>query len=281
MTDASSRDDLIGRIAEEFLERRRRGEKATIAEYCAKYPDHAEEIRSVLRTFELVEDLQPASADLSEARLGPQSALEEVGGYRVIGEIGRGGMGVVYDALQESLGRRVALKVLPQHSHLSENARSRFLREARAAASMHHTNIVPVFEVGEEGDCFFYAMQLIQGQSLDRVIEELKDLRLTDSGSNTDYPDPLKLSSADETSPPNSNSTSSVTLLGDSDGSGSGSRRHRFHRSVARIGMQVAGALAYAHARGVIHRDIKPSNLLLDAAWRRLGHGFRAGQDRR
>ncbi|MCP5090087.1 MAG: hypothetical protein GY949_04100 [Gammaproteobacteria bacterium] len=110
MTDASSRDDLIGRIAEEFLERRRRGERATIAEYCAKYPDHAEEIRSVLRTFELVEDLQSASADLSEARLGPQPALEEVGGYRVIGEIGRGGMGVVYDALQESLGRRVALK---------------------------------------------------------------------------------------------------------------------------------------------------------------------------
>ncbi len=266
MTDTSSGHDLVELLAEEFLQRSRRGEKPTIAEYCAKYPDKAEEIRDLLGTMQLMEDLQPASADATVAHLSAQPSLEQVRGYRILGEIGRGGMGIVYDAEQESLGRRVALKVLPQRSLLSENARNRFVREARAAASMHHTNIVPVFEVGEEGDCFFYAMQLIQGQSLDCVIDELKELRIADSGSTVDQLRSLQSDSAGRTSPiSGSGSTGTATLPGESDGSIGGSRRQRFYRSVARIGLQVARALAYAHARGIIHRDIKPSNLLLDA----------------
>src|SRR5262249_26902442 len=103
--------------------------------------------------------------------------LAQVGDYRIVSEIGRGGMGVVYEAEQQALGRRVALKVLPKSIAGDGSAQVRFQREARAAARMHHTNIVPVFDVGPDGDYLFYAMQLIHGQGLDLVIDDLKRLR--------------------------------------------------------------------------------------------------------
>ena len=100
-----------------------------------------------------------------------------MGDYRILREVGRGGMGVVYEAEQVSLGRRVALKVLPRQARQDRKTLERFRREARAAARLHHTNIVPVFEVGQDGDVSFYAMQFIQGQGLDLVIDELRRLK--------------------------------------------------------------------------------------------------------
>jgi serine/threonine protein kinase len=91
--------------------------------------------------------------------------------------MGHGGMGVVYEAVQELLGRHVALKVLPLHGLLSPTQLERFRREARAAARLHHTNIVPVFGVGEDSGIHYYAIQFIQGQSLDAILGELKRLR--------------------------------------------------------------------------------------------------------
>ena len=100
-----------------------------------------------------------------------------LGDYRILREIGRGGMGVVYEAEQVSLGRRVALKVLAGHVAGDRVALERFRREAKAAARLHHTNIVPVFEVGSDGEVAYFAMQFIQGQGLDQVIDELARLR--------------------------------------------------------------------------------------------------------
>src|SRR5262249_29882087 len=96
------------------------------------------------------------------------------GDFRILREIGRGGMGVVYEAEQVSLGRHVALKVLPRELGEDERRKQRFEREARAAARLHHTNIVPVFAVGEHDDQPYYAMQFIQGLSLDDVLDELR-----------------------------------------------------------------------------------------------------------
>src|SRR5204862_7930923 len=92
--------------------------------------------------------------------------LMRLGAYRVLREIGRGGMGVVYEAEQESLGRHVALKVLPSNLHADATRLERFRREARTAARLHHTNIVPVYGVGEHAGTFYYAMQYISGQGL-------------------------------------------------------------------------------------------------------------------
>src|SRR5262249_47496626 len=105
-------------------------------------------------------------------------ALQQLGDFRIIREVGKGGMGIVYEAEQVSLGRHVALKVLPKNLLLDGRAKRRFEREAKAAAKLHHTNIVPVFGVGEQDGMPYYVMQFIQGLGLDEVLCELKKLRL-------------------------------------------------------------------------------------------------------
>jgi WD40 repeat protein/serine/threonine protein kinase len=175
-------------------------------------------------------------------------------------EIGRGGMGVVYEAVQESLGRHVALKILPFHRLMDPTHLERFRREARAAAQLHHTNIVPVFGVGEAEGVQYYAMQYIQGQSLDAVIAELRknvqgrmtnDERMTnDQGRSPKSPEPGAQTEIWD---------STLGIL-----SSLGIGHSSFFRNVAQVGVQVAEALAYAHKQRILHRDIKPSNLLLD-----------------
>ncbi|NQV35233.1 MAG: protein kinase, partial [Phycisphaeraceae bacterium] len=170
MTDESSHSQRIDLLADEFLTRRRSGEHPTIEAYCVKYPDLAEDIRELFPTLEMMETLKP-SLDAAPADRGVPASLERIGDYRILGEIGRGGMGVVYEAEQESLGRRVALKVLSERFASDDSGLVRFQKEAKAAAKMHHTNIVPIFEIGQDSDYIFYAMQLIQGQGLDRIIK--------------------------------------------------------------------------------------------------------------
>ena len=113
--------------------------------------------------------------------------LEQLGDYRILREIGRGGMGVVYEAEQVSLGRNVALKLLPPQILRDVRQRHRFEREARSAAKLHHTNIVPVFGVGEHEDTPYYVMQFIHGLGLDEVLEELKRMK-AGSGVRTSAP---------------------------------------------------------------------------------------------
>src|SRR5215470_8587188 len=183
MADSIREHDLVEALVEEFLDRQQRGEHPTIEEYEAKYPELAEELRELLEAVAVVRDLKPSSRDATGSLAGPAPETPEsrppkqVGDYRILREIGRGGMGVVYEAEQESLGRRVALKVLPQPIARDGTALSRFRREARSAARLHHTNIVPVFEVGQEGAICYYAMQFIHGQGLDAVIEDLRRYR--------------------------------------------------------------------------------------------------------
>ncbi|HEX5269680.1 MAG TPA: protein kinase, partial [Gemmataceae bacterium] len=175
-------------LAEEFLERRRRGETPSMKEYVERHPELADEIRELFPALAVMHDIDPAPAELGESRAAP--APRRLGDYRILRTIGRGGMGVVYEAEQLSLGRRVALKILSPQAVGDGRARERFRREARAAARLHHTNIVPVFDIGEEGAACYYAMQLIPGQGLDRVIDELRRLRAR--------PDPGKASPAED-----------------------------------------------------------------------------------
>ena len=154
----NSSDGLSGvdQLLEEFLDRHQNGEKPTVEEYCQRHPELATEIRDVFEAMMMVEDLKPGSQDESgtlggSVRVDGQR-LDQVGDYRILCEIGRGGMGVVYEAEQLSLQRRVALKVLPRQLAGDGRSLPRFQREAKAAARMHHTNIVPVFEVGNDSE---------------------------------------------------------------------------------------------------------------------------------
>jgi serine/threonine protein kinase len=176
-------------LAEEFLERRRRGERPTVEEYAMRHPELAAAIRNLFPALLLLENLDAGSLAIPAARVNrgsattdepgsePRPVLDRLGDYRILREIGQGGMGVVYEAEQGSLGRRVALKVLPLRAMISPVQVRRFEREARAAGRLHHTNIVPVFGVGREGDQHYYVMQYIQGQPLSDVIAELRLLR--------------------------------------------------------------------------------------------------------
>jgi serine/threonine-protein kinase len=270
-------------LADEFLARRKRGERPTIREYCDRHPELAEEIRDVFEAVLLVEDLKPGSSDASgpggdSDRVAGQR-LRQVGDYRILAEIGRGGMGIVYEAEQQALGRRVALKVLLRAAAGDGQAQARFQREAKAAARLHHTNIVPVFDVGQDGEHLFYAMQLIHGQGLDSVLDDLRrlpgqpqagppaqDKGIAASLLSGRFEQELLAEGgdADATAAFESRPPSSAVLPGNSELSAAASDRRGYYRGVAQIGVQVAGALGYAHARGIVHRDIKPANLLLD-----------------
>jgi hypothetical protein len=146
MPDPSSDRNPVEELAEEFLERCRRGERPSLTEYTNKCPSLAGEIRDLFPALLMMEDIRPGQEDASSSEPGrsqasPGKKLERLGDYRILREVGRGGMGVVYEAEQESLGRHVALKVLPSHALLDPQRLRRFQREARSAARLHHTNI--------------------------------------------------------------------------------------------------------------------------------------------
>jgi WD40 repeat protein/serine/threonine protein kinase len=169
---------LLTRLADEFAERYRRGERPALAEYEKRYPHLAAEIREVFPALVEVEQVKEDHEDAQEqATAPPAPALQQLGDFRILREVGKGGMGIVYEAEQVSLGRHVALKVLPKSLLLDSRAKRRFEREAKAAARLHHTNIVPVFGVGEQDGVPYYVMQFIQGLGLDQVLDELKKLR--------------------------------------------------------------------------------------------------------
>jgi WD40 repeat protein/serine/threonine protein kinase len=303
MTDNdASGADPFGQIADEFVEAFRRGQRPSVEEFARRYPEHADEIREMLPALALMEQAK-APDDASGERGNPAApaavpSLRQLGDYQILREVGRGGMGVVYEARQLSLGRHVAIKVLPSHALLDPRQLGRFQREARSAARLHHTNIVPVFGVGEQDGLPYYVMQFIQGLGLDIVLHELRRLRQPQgkppptlgvapgrptsgtrdvsavavarsllSGQFTAIekclpPESPPPPGADAPRSPDTSAT--IHLPGQSGGSTLSESGRQYWQSVARVGVQVADALAYAASQGVLHRDIKPSNLLLD-----------------
>src|SRR5262249_45523486 len=140
--------DPLGQIADEFVEAFRQGRRPSVEEFARRYPAHADDIRDMLPALALMEQAKSDDDTAEQRRPAPAAPLSQLGDYRILREVGRGGMGVVYEAQQLSLGRHVAIKVLPSHALLDPRQLGRFQREARSAARLHHTNIVPVFGVG-------------------------------------------------------------------------------------------------------------------------------------
>ncbi len=289
---AGDRTAKIGRIADSFVEQYRRGERPSIAALAARHPELADEIREVfpalVRLEEAKGNTETRACSVAETK-DEANMPERLGDYRIVCQLGRGGMGVVYAAKQESLDRRVALKVLAPHTLSNPKQLKRFHREAQAAAQLHHTNIVPVFDVGAERGIHYFVMQHIEGCGLDEVIAELARLALHGKTIRGEPPQGKDTAAAVSSAPaaaqcllsgrfPQSGSDGSAALCASPSlqeqtqptappVNGSTPSRLYWH-SVARIGVQVADALDYAHGQGTVHRDIKPSNLLLDVEGR-------------
>ncbi len=189
MSEPQSGLDPVEVLAEEFAERYRRGERPALTEYIQKHPHLAEQIRELFPAVVVMERLGSVEAPVAHVegeKPGDRREVpQQLGEYRILREVGHGGMGVVYEAVQESLGRHVALKILPFHGAVNAGRLERFRREARAAARLHHTNIVPVFGVGEADGIHFFAMQFIRGQGLHEVLHELKRLRRQRAATET------------------------------------------------------------------------------------------------
>lgn len=205
-------------IQDSILESIHAGEPIDRRAVLDAHPEFAADLERFFSVVSMVEMVPPK----------PVSPLTRLGDFRIVKEIGRGGMGVVYEAEQVSLGRSVALKILPPALCLDPRLMTRFRREAEAAARLNHPNIVPVHSFGEEGGVPFYAMELVRGRSLAEVIEER---RHGDAGGAPEDPSRFRTWALD------------ITAL-------------------------IADALEAAHRSGVLHRDVKPSNVLIDAEGR-------------
>ncbi len=187
MSEPDEERDPLEVLAAEFIARQRSGGFPSVSEYAAKYPELAAEIQELFPAIAAVERLKVHKEEASGARVSLGAPkLERLGDFRILGEIGRGGMGIVYEAFQESLGRHVAVKVLPRQSLLNPRQVQRFRRESQTAARLHHTNIVPVFGVGEHEGFHYIVMQLIRGVGLEAILASLQRICLSGPAQRSD-----------------------------------------------------------------------------------------------
>ncbi len=226
-TTSESAGSVLGRLADEYVTAQERGDPLAIDEFVARCPEHAAVIRDV---FPVLGELHRSAVSKEKEPSGGEEMERTVilRNYRLLRELGRGGMGVVFEAEDLKLGRRVALKVLPLAATLDPRRRRRFQQEARAAAMVKHPHITSIYVAGNEGSLYYYVMELVQGISL------------------ADLVGPASLPADSFALCPLSNAPKRA-------------------RQVAQLGLQAAEALHHAHRSGVVHRDIKPSNLLVDA----------------
>ena len=259
MTSPNNNPDSASQLADLVAEIRSRlqaGKHVDLDALARQFPAHIDELYELLPAMQVLAELGNSNdAESLSLQILPDAVApkQTLGDFRIEREIGRGGMGVVYQAQQLSLGRHVALKVLPMAAMLAPKQLDRFKYEAQAAAVLDHPNIVSVYSVGSERGVHYYAMQLIHGQNLAEIISALAEA----PSAQANWPAREQGTQVDANRP----DASPVAILSTQR---SKNAREFFH-SVANLGVQAADGLEHAHQMGIVHRDIKPSNLMLDS----------------
>ncbi|MDR3636576.1 MAG: serine/threonine-protein kinase [Isosphaeraceae bacterium] len=288
-------DPALADLAEEITERLQAGETFDPDDYEVQHPQWAGQIRRLLPVLrEMAELARSVAGGLGVGHTvgvgGTGGGERIVGDFRIAREVGRGGMGIVYEAEQLSLGRRVALKVLPLAAAMDPRALQRFQLEAQATAWLQHPQIVPVYAVGSLGEVPYYAMQYIEGASLAELIAELRRFEVEDPHAPPVTSRPNGLSSlargllsgrfepAQHEGEGNRNEGTAASEPAARDAQAGANpppkaatpnaespvRGREYARMVAHLGVQAAEALDFAHGQGILHRDVKPANLLID-----------------
>jgi serine/threonine protein kinase/TRAP-type C4-dicarboxylate transport system substrate-binding protein len=256
-------DSLLARLADEFTAKVRTGKSPDVELYARRYPRLAARIRELFPTLIMLEGIAERRPGAAGALWPPGLSSGSIfGPYRIEREIGRGGMGIVYEAIHIFRQKQVALKVLMLQAPADAGQLERFFREARNAAALNHPHLIPVLDVGQVESTAYFAMQYIDGRGLDHI------LRVMQSAAS---PSPDRVFDLTEQALATLSQTQRTSLSADHISETAGRIRARvparfdeYLQWVSNIGIQAAEGLAHAHERRLIHRDIKPSNLLLD-----------------